>query len=140
VRVAVLKKLLPVLVLILTGVIALISIFVLNRPTKPTPQAESATPAVEEKDVVAEIHMRGNTYTPDTVTIKQGQAIRFINDDTRPYWPASNIHPTHELYSEFDPGKAVPPGDTWTFRFDQVGSWRMHDHLYPFIKGMITVE
>jgi plastocyanin len=109
-------------------------------PLAPPPAPTQESQAIEEGDIVAEIRMDDNKYDPETLTIRRGQAIRFTNADTKPYWPASNIHPTHEIYSEFDPKRAIPAGESWTFRFDQAGSWRMHDHLYPFIKGIITVE
>lgn len=135
----------PILIFVGVGLVIAGASFALFRgqddtssPQQPVLIEQPQT--IDKRDIVAEIRMDDNRYEPETVTIHQGQAIRFVNADTKPYWPASNIHPTHEIYSEFDPKKAVPPGETWIFRFDQIGSWRMHDHLYPFIKGMITVE
>ncbi len=138
-RAVAVKKILPVLVFLVAALVG-VGIFRLSQTGQPTPRDEPAPPVIDESEVAARIHMRNNAYEPDNVTIRQGQAVRFINDGTHPYWPASNIHPTHELYSEFDPKKALQPGESWAFRFDRTGSWRMHDHLYPFIKGMITVE
>ncbi|MEK7649464.1 MAG: cupredoxin domain-containing protein [Patescibacteria group bacterium] len=88
-----------------------------------------------------EIIMKDKVYTPKNLRIKVGERITFINEDaSEVYWPASNIHPTHEIYSEFDPQKPVPTGSSWSFVFNKKGEWRYHDHLFPEITGSIVVE
>ena len=84
--------------------------------------------------------MKDMLYEPSNVTISRGTSIVFKNVGTRDRWPASDIHPTHGIYSEFDPRQPLPPGDSWTFRFDKTGVWRWHDHLEPSLVGTITVE
>lgn len=86
------------------------------------------------------IKMNSLDYTPNKITIKQGQTVTFVNESGEDRWPASNIHPTHLIYPEFDPKKPVPTGQSWSFKFDKRGIWRMHDHLLPSITGTITVE
>jgi plastocyanin len=86
------------------------------------------------------ISMTDEGYSPSTVTIKQGETIVFENNSSMDNWPASNIHPTHEIYSEFDPKRPIASGDSWSFTFDQAGIWRFHDHLTPSFVGTITVE
>ncbi len=84
--------------------------------------------------------MGDDRYEPNEITITAGEAVSFINNSSKDRWPASNIHPTHELYPEFDPRCPVKSGESWTNVFDRAGEWRMHDHLSPFIKGKITVQ
>lgn len=98
------------------------------------------SPVSAHDNINPAIHMDKNGFTPAEITIKKGQKIVFENKDSKDRWPASNIHPTHEIYSEFDPKKPVPPGGSWTFVFDKPGIWRMHDHLLPQQTGRITVE
>lgn len=99
-----------------------------NRPPEP------------EGEVTAEVRMKENAYEPAEVTVKAGQAVKFVNASNSNRWPASNIHPTHELYPEFDPRRELKPGESWTFTFQKSGVWRMHDHMVPYVKGVITVE
>lgn len=108
--------------------------------TKPNDQKTTQTTQKTEGEVVLTIEMRGDKYEPNTGNIKAGQAVKFINKSNVDMWPASNVHPTHDIYSEFDPKRGLKPGEEWIFTFDKVGEWRMHDHLVPFIKGSITVE
>lgn len=83
--------------------------------------------------------MHADVFEPVDLTIKQGTKVVFKNVDTDGHWPASDIHPTHGIYPEFDPKQPVNPGDSWSFVFDKVGRWRYHDHLVPSTRGVITV-
>ena len=85
------------------------------------------------------VSMTKNGFLPAEITLSKGDTVIFKNDDTRDRWPASNIHPTHEIYSEFDPQKPIKPGDNWEFKFDKSGQWKFHDHLYPDFVGIITL-
>lgn len=89
---------------------------------------------------ISTIHMTQNGFEPGEVEIKIGDTVIFENTDSRDRWPASNIHPTHEIYPEFDPKKPVKPKGTWGFEFEKTGVWRFHDHLYPQFTGQITVK
>ncbi len=85
------------------------------------------------------IRMTSGGFEPKELTITQGDVVVFINNDDVDRWPASNFHPTHAIYPEFDPQKGVAPGASWKFKFEKVGTWRMHDHLSPHMTGAITV-
>src|SRR6185369_14523485 len=86
------------------------------------------------------IHMDENGFIPTKVTISVGEKITFENVGKEPHWPASNIHPSHKIYPEFDPKKGIPSGEEWTFTFNKVGEWRFHDHLASQFTGTITVN
>lgn len=85
------------------------------------------------------INMDEYGFMPNMITIKKNTKVIFRNMATEAHWPASNIHPTHGIYPEFDPQRPIPPGASWSFTFNKVGIWRMHDHLLPRILGTITV-
>ncbi len=86
------------------------------------------------------VHMTDEGFVPNNISIKSGEKVTFKSTGQDQHWPASNIHPTHEIYSEFDPRKPISSGAEWSFVFDQVGTWRFHDHLYPQFHGTITVK
>ena len=94
----------------------------------------------EGVEAAATIHRLTDRYEPKDVTIKQGETVSFVNDTDGFHWPASNVHPTHSIYSEFDPREPIGPGETWSFTFNQAGSWKYHDHLRANLVGTITVE
>lgn len=78
-------------------------------------------------------------FEPSVVNIMQGDTVIFVNESGVDRWPASNIHPTHAIYSEFDPKRAVPFGEVWEFRFTKAGTWKLHDHLMTEFTGSIVV-
>lgn len=94
-------------------------------------------PPVLAKETV--IRMEDAGFNPAEVTINKDETIIFQNAGTKDYWPASDIHPTHGIYPEFDPKKPIKSGESWQFKFDKAGTWSMHDHLNPFSTGKITV-
>src|SRR5260221_11032052 len=42
-------------------------------------------------------------FMPSELTISQGSTVVFSSVRQKPFWPASNLHPSHTLYPEFDP-------------------------------------
>ena len=87
-----------------------------------------------------EIQMTKAGFVPQVIEIAKGESVTFKNIDSSLHWPASNIHPTHKIYPEFDPLKGIAPGSSWSFKFDTSGQWRFHDHLYPEFTGSISVK
>jgi plastocyanin len=83
--------------------------------------------------------MNDRGYEPSSTKITQSETVTFVNESSSDKWPASNIHPTHEIYSAFDPRKPIPQGASWSFAFDRVGVWYCHDHLYPRMTCTVTV-
>lgn len=86
------------------------------------------------------ILMNEKGFDPSNITINKGDAIIFKNIDSGDRWPASNIHPTHSIYPEFDPRRPIPYMEEWRFTFDKTGNWKFHDHINPKFTGTITVN
>lgn len=92
---------------------------------------ETAIPTIQE--TVVEKTDAG--FAPNSVTIKKGTAVKFVNKSAAPMWVASAPHPTHTDYPEFD---QKANGDIFTFTFDKVGSWKYHNHS-PFSSGGVVI-
>ena len=93
----------------------------------------------EYDGAVVQIVRSADGYTPNDVTIRKGETISFLNVSDEFHWPASDVHPTHSIYSAFDPLAPVAPGDTWSFTFTEVGTWKFHDHIRANKGGTIRV-
>jgi len=89
---------------------------------------------------VIEIVRTNDGYVPNEVTITAGDTILWLNESQDYHWPASNIHPTHAVYPEFDPRTPIAPGDTWSFTFTKTGEWAFHDHLRANVVGKVIVK
>ncbi len=79
-------------------------------------------------------------FSPKTVTIKKGDTVVFENRTGKKASVASNDHPTHLLYPEFDQYKTDQRGKTeFRFTFEKAGAWNYHDHLAPTMTGTVIV-
>lgn len=117
------------LMIILSSVIIFVvvvsSIFLVQQ----SPEAvQSATVVLEEKG-----------FEPREITIKKGTTVTFTTSRNKPFWPASNLHPSHTIYPEFDPMHPLQPSETWEFTFDRPGDWAYHDHLRSYYVGTVHV-
>jgi plastocyanin len=81
-----------------------------------------------------------NGFEPAEIFINHGDIVTFKNNSQNPFWPASDTHPEHTIYSEFDPKKPITSGESWVFRFTKSGVWNFHDHLSPLFRGRIEVR
>jgi len=78
-------------------------------------------------------------FSPVEITVKKGTVVTFKNDSTSPIWPASNPHPAHTDYPEFDANKSIGAGESFSFTFDRVGDWGFHNHLSSGSTGVVHV-
>lgn len=92
----------------------------------------------EVATVTVEVTDKG--FNPTDITIGEGTRVIFKNTGSDVHWPASDLHPTHGVYPEFDPMKAIDPGQEWSFVFRKPGNWKAHDHVYPQFRAIIHVE
>lgn len=129
------KKIIALIIIIAAG--AGLFIWLKNNNTAPV---NEPTPAMKENAATVTIRMSAAGFEPKNITISLGDTVRFVNENTVPHWPASALHPTHEIYPAFDPKMPIESGSEWVFTFDRKGIWRFHDHLYPMMGGAITVE
>ena len=111
------------------------------------------------------IEITSSGFTPSELTISKGETVTFMNRDTEEHWPASASHPTHTKYpgasydepgsyagslacksegitktGAFDACHGLASGESWSFTFNEVGSWGYHDHLNANFYGKIIVE
>jgi hypothetical protein len=78
-------------------------------------------------------------FVPQYVRIRAGTKVTLSTTRDKQFWPASNPHPTHGLYTGFDPQKPLQPGESWTFT-PKKGVWGYHDHIRSYYTGILYVE
>ena len=100
------------------------------------------------------IEITSSGFSPKELTISVGETVTWVNKDTEAHWPASAMHPTHMVYPEsdikkcgtaeqesiFDACRGIPPGESYSFTFNEAGSWGYHDHIVNGLFGKIIVE
>lgn len=104
------------------------------------------------KTYVIEITSEG--FIPKSLEITAGDSITWINEGVEKSWPASAVHPSHTNYPGsgiskcgtdqsdeiFDACKGLANGESWSFTFNEVGTWNYHDHLNSEHFGTIIVK
>lgn len=110
----------------------------------PMPVTQSSNASLPMQNTV--IYGDGG-FSPNTLTIRKGATITFQNSSTHDMRPASDPHPAHTNYpttggcvgSTFDSCRTIKPGGNWSFEFDEVGTWKYHNHLNPSDTGTVIV-
>ncbi|PSO45805.1 MAG: hypothetical protein BRC25_00890 [Parcubacteria group bacterium SW_6_46_9] len=111
----------------------------------------SASPAENgsANSPAATVTYEDGQFSPQTVTIRQGQTVRFESVDGN-MWVGVDQHPTHTEYDgtslqehcngrqkSFDQCEV---GDTYSFTFDEAGEFGYHNHVNPSAGGMVIVQ
>lgn len=103
----------------------------------PSPATESAQPAEAMEKNVVKITSSG--FMPKDLTIKAGESVTWMNDDTLDHTVNSAVHPTHQVYLPLNLG-TLQSGEKKSLNFPEAGSYKYHDHLNPTLFGSVTVE
>jgi plastocyanin len=121
-------------------------------PTTPNPTTPTPTNPTPTSEVIIKITTNG--FEPKEIEITKGTKVTWINEQTNLSWPASAVHPTHEVYPGssikkcgtpeqdkiFDACRGLNQGESWSFVFNEIGEWSYHDHLNPSWTGEIVVK
>lgn len=93
--------------------------------------SQSANPAA------GQVTITGSGFEPATIRIKKGQTIVWLNQDKRPHQIVADQSSASSIDSE-DP---LSTGDSYSFTFDQTGTYGYHDTTNATnFKGTIDVE
>lgn len=130
-----------VILLLVGGLAVLSSNTPVSTPNPPeqqvsAPATQSATP---QETAIKTVEYTKNGFEPQTLTIKQGEAVTWINKSNDQMWIASDPHPSHTSYSGFDQLNGEPNGGVYSFTFTKVGTWAYHNHLNASKIGTIVV-
>jgi len=109
-------------------------------PIVATPTLVPGTTSLGLASTSVAVSYSDKGFSPGVVEVAQGGTVTFKNESSRDVWVASNDHPSHLLYSEFDAKKGYTPGSEYTFTFEKVGSWKYHDHLKASLGGIVIVK
>lgn len=113
-----------------------------------TVQATISPTILGERAGTKTVEITSNGFFPSELTVNVGETVIFVNKDSAPHRPASDVHPTHTVYpeqggcigSKFDACKPLAQEEYFSFTFNHKGTWNYHDHLNPAMVGTITVK
>ena len=100
-------------------------------------QSATATSGAMVKETMVTVTSAG--FSPETVTIKAGETVKWTNNDTADHHVASSVHPSHLLYPALNLG-VVKPKASVMLKFPTAGTYKYHDHLHPSLSGVVVVQ
>ncbi len=105
------------------------------------PNTETSTEEDTSLDLGAvTVNYDGAKFSPASITVREGDSVTFVNNSSGGMSVASDPHPSHANYPEFDQYKTGARGQkTFTFKFDKAGSWLYHNHLNASATGTVIV-
>jgi len=107
---------------------------------------------VEVTSATVTVEMSASGFSPNSLTISAGDTVNFVTTDSTSRWPASFFHPTHKNYPGsafskcgsgeviFDACEGISQTESFSFTFDEVGTWGYHDHQSAGTSGTIIVQ
>jgi|Deesub1362A_J573_1020465.scaffolds.fasta_scaffold00374_17 plastocyanin len=96
-------------------------------PEKETPETIPTEEEVEEVNIA----IRSFSFNPDSVTVKVGTTVIWINED-------SVVHTVTSDDGVFDSG-TFGKGQTYRYTFNEAGTYRYTCTIHPSMKGEIIV-
>ena len=132
------------------GVLVIIGAYLILSNTgtqKSTPKPQPATtqtiptasPMESKKSSGVTIEVTANGFSPNSVTVKSGTQITWVNKTDSMVTVNSNPHPVHNLYPQLNLGR-FGPSQSVLVTLDKPGTYTYHNHLDPIITGKIIVE
>jgi len=96
-----------------------------------TAKETNAATSTETNAAKNEISIQGNAFNPDNLSIKVGDTVTWINND-------SYAHTVKAAKSEFESGN-MAGGGKFSFTFSKEGTYEYICGIHTFMKGTVTV-
>ncbi len=100
--------------------------------------------SMEEEEMAqsdtASVSINDEGFSVSTLTVPVGTTVTFTNNGQGMHWPASDPHPTHTNMPGLDPKKALATGESFSYTFNEAGTYMLHDHLAATHKTTIIVQ
>ena len=94
-----------------------------------------------EKLVGGTVSVLDESFQPETISIKKGESVTWVNNSDNNHMIASDPHPQHETLPGLYSPEQLKPGDAYTYTFSESGTYTYHDELNPLrVKGTVIVE
>ena len=122
-------------------------------PEDANPADETSAPTELNDTPENVVRLTGSGFSPQTITVEQGETVTWINEANGVMWVGSDVHPTHTEYAgtsvrehcqNGDQTSAAfdqcSTGDQFSFTFEKTGEWGYHNHVSSSEEGTVIVE
>ncbi len=117
----------------------LVLVFLVSCATQQVPAAQrvqTTKTEVAPKDNVAvqTVELKGFAFAPETLTVKAGTVVEWVNLDSAQHTVTSTSGP-----ESFD-SKKLEQNGRYSFTFTKPGTYEYYCELHPGMKGKVVVE
>jgi plastocyanin len=89
----------------------------------------------------ATVEITRDGFVPQTIKVKKGQTIVWVNADTAPHQVASDPYPTNEALPILNSEEPLAEGESFAAVLEEAGIFTYHDELNPMgPRATIIVE
>jgi plastocyanin len=131
------KKVILISVVIVLSVAALFYFYDFLKEGRNDISNVSDTQEPAAGNTIVEITNEG--YNPQTVVIKKGAVVTWVNKGDQTHTVSSDPHPTHTDLPGLT-SNPMQPNQSFSFAFEQTGSFGYHCHFHPNVKGRVIVK
>lgn len=112
-----------------------------SQETGEEEEMEKEETAMTEESQVEEVtvSVADAGFEPQSVTVKAGTKVVWVNNTAQTTNVSSAKHPTHLEYPPLNLAN-FEPGESISLVFDTPGTYKYHDHLNPTKFGTVVVE
>ena len=104
-----------------------------NQPASSNTSQQSSNQQPANQQSSNTVNIVNMMFTPSQITVKKGQTVTWTNNDSM----------THTVTIDNGTGPNsgdVEPGATYSYTFQQSGSYQYHCDIHPSMRGTIVVQ
>jgi len=123
----------PIVLILIAAILVIgVLLFLVSKNPKKTGPGSAPIPRTE-------VMVEKNGFSPQTLTIKKGETVIWINKSGKDATVNSNPHPTHNLHRFLNLGQ-FPSGSSVEATFNEAGIFGYHNHFHPDQRGTVVVR
>jgi plastocyanin len=104
----------------------------------PVLTTQSVSPTVPNTVSDNTIRVNKKGFDPANITVKSGSTVRWVNDDSTA--DPALYNPSHRItLVNIKDSQLLSPGQSWSWIFDQPGSYNYDDMIHPTLHGTVIV-
>lgn len=95
----------------------------------------------DDNDDVATVTITDTGFVPQTIKIKKGQTVQWVNNGITPHQVASDPYPDHSALPHLFAESPLGTDESFSYTFEDTGTYTYHDQLKPAeLTGTVIVE
>lgn len=127
--------------LVFVLVVAAVGIYhVANRRTTSSPPASRAALTTAASQAPSQVDITSAGFVPSTISVNVGQAVVWTNQDTAAHTVASDPYPSDNALPSLNSVQKLSTNDSYTYIFNQKGTYTYHDNLNLSLEGSVIVK